>query len=144
MLLLCTFNGGCSSCSTKSKALWFYSSFWKGWEDNEEKEKQRKGKMTMIEARGPIKGAVASCFLLLSSCIILGCGNPSCFHLLSSWITLGKTKNAALLLGVVLLISQVNIHNGNVDITSKFWCIFCLLALPVTIRLREKKQSSWD
>jgi hypothetical protein len=30
MLLLCTFNGGCSSCSTKSKALWFYSSFWKG------------------------------------------------------------------------------------------------------------------
>lgn len=94
--------------------------------------------MTMIEARGPIKGAVASCFLLLSSCIILGCGSPSCFHLLSSWITLGKTKIAALLLGVVLLISQVNVHNGNVDITLKFWCIFCLLALTVTIRLREK------
>jgi hypothetical protein len=26
--------------------------------------------MTMIEARGPIKGAVTSCFLLLSSCIL--------------------------------------------------------------------------
>jgi hypothetical protein len=44
----------------------------------------------------------------------------------------------ALLLGVVLLISQVYVHNGNVDITSKFWCIFCLLPLPVTMRLREK------
>jgi hypothetical protein len=51
---------------------------------------------------------------------------------------LGKTKIVALLLGVVLLMSQVNVHNGNVNITFKFWCIFCLLALPVTMTLREK------
>jgi hypothetical protein len=39
------------------------------------KRNREKGKMTMIEARGPIKGVVASCFLLLSSYIILGCGS---------------------------------------------------------------------